>query len=237
MAGVDDRKRAPLAKPSNPQAAGASHKPSLFAKDADLPKLKPELVVKAADQVADGRGAYRGILYLSFARIADVPALFEASQSQDVETRWRRLWVLSPFLTKISRTQQGRAALAAQLRTDLPALNLLGKFEQKRHASVRRLFTRMHDELLSILMEALILTRADSRRAGIFASLLALVETDGAILAKELRARLPDNETPALLSQLVVKEPEQKKGLQTSSIRDKLVAMGSAFESEEGEDA
>ena len=42
---------------------------------------------------------------------------------------------------------------------------------------------------------------------------------------------------PALLSQLVVKEPEQKKGLQTSSIRDKLVAMGSAFESEEGEDA
>jgi len=214
-----------------PVAAGASRgKPSLFAKEADLPRLKPELVLQAVDQVAAGKGAYRGVLYLSFARIADVPALFEASKSTDVETRWKRLWVLSPFLTKISRTQQGRAMLASHLRGDLAALNLLGKFEAKRHASVRRMFSRMHDELLAILLDALVQARADQRRVAIFASLVALVETDGTVLERELKTR----NASELIAKLTVKVVE-KKALVTSSIRDKLVALGPAF-SEEDED-
>jgi hypothetical protein len=192
--------------------------------------LKPELVLQAVEQVAAGEGSYRGVLYLSFARIADVPALFEASRAQDVETRWKRLWVLSPFLTKISRTQQGRTVLASHLRADLPALNLLGKFEQKRHASVRRLFSRMHDELLGILLDALVATKGEPRRVAIFAALIALVDTDGAVLARELKTRSAE----ALLANLTVKVIE-KKSLVTSSIRDKLVALGPAF-SEEDED-
>jgi hypothetical protein len=217
-----------LAKPTG-QSAGS--RPSLFAKEADLPRLKTELVVQATDQVAAGRGAYRGVLYLSFARIVDVPTLFEASRAADIETRWKRLWVLSPFLTKISRTQQGRTALALALRTDLPALNLLGKFEQKRHASVRRLFSRMHDDLLGILLDALVAVKTDARRVGIFVGLVALVETDGAVLARELKARSAEE----LLAHMTVKEAEHKKSIQTSSIRDKLVALGPAFSGEDEE--
>lgn len=234
MAGFDDQTkitRPPLAKPTA-QSASVSHKPSIFAKEAELPRLKTPLVIQAVDQVSDGKGAYRGILYLSFARIADVETLFEASRDSNVETRWKRLWVLSPFLTKISRTAQGRAALAAQLKTDLPALNLLGKFEQKRHASVRRLFSRMHDELLGILLDALIKVQTDPRRVAIFASLLALVETDGAVLTREIEARKAN--VDALLGHLTVKVVE-KKALQTSSIRDKLVALGPAFSEEDEE--
>src|SRR4051794_3513373 len=101
-------------KIERPKAAGGvstKGQPGLFKRADELPRLTAENITKACDQVTGRDNAYRALLYLTHARLHDLPALFEASRASDVAVRWQRLWILCPFITKMSRSQEGRASL------------------------------------------------------------------------------------------------------------------------------
>lgn len=221
-----------MKEPEKRVGVGHGHS-TLFKKANDLPRLKQALVEQACAQIKEGNAAYRSVLYLCFARVHDIDTLFLASQSEDVEVRWHRLWVLAPFLTKLSRSQAGREVIERHLRDDLQALSLLSKFEEQRHPSVRRLFSRMHDPLLAIVLDALCSSPVGERRFVVLAKILASIETERSVLKNALQTRVGDPE--AVLVHLHVKAHASQK-VDTEALRKKLLQLGHAFAATEGED-
>lgn len=161
-------------------------KTSVFVLDEAMPRLEAAQIGLACDNVVRAQESYASLVYLSRARAEDVTAIFEASQSYEIKVRWERLWVLCPFLARLARQTEAQAALVAALKEDLAGLHLVSKFAEQNNPSVKRLFSRLHDPMVVMLMERLREYRTDPRRAALLSGIIAIVETNEEVLRKAI---------------------------------------------------
>jgi hypothetical protein len=201
--------------------------PALFVRDREMPRLHPQQVALACDNLVAGELCYTSLVYLSRARVEDTATLFRGSESAELRVRWERLWVLSPYLAKLARTAEGRTQIAACMGEDLAAVHLLSKFAEQRNSSVQRLFKRMHDELLALLLPRLAEFRDDPRRAALLASIIAAVETDAETIDKLLDAHVGAQVREQIVPFLTVRQRDPRLSKLSSEIlRDKLERWG-----------
>lgn len=199
----------------------------VFVAEQDMPRLRPDQVAQACDSVVRGEDCYTSLVYLSRARTEDIEALFEASQSPEIRIRWERLWVLSPFFAKLSRLSEGREAIINCMRDDLASVHLLSKFAEQQNQAVQRLFKRLYDPLLNLLLSRLAEYRDDGRRAELLAGILATIETDGDALREALVKAVGERELDPLMPLLFIryKDPRLNK-LSSGLLREKLEQWG-----------
>jgi hypothetical protein len=195
----------------------------VFVLDEQMPRLTAEGVGQACDNVVRGKDAYSGLLYLSRARVEDIGAMVEASQSYEIKVRWERLWVLTPFLSRLSRPDAGRAAILASFAEDLPGIHLLSKFAEQNNPAIKRMFTRLHDPLLAFLLDSLVRFRDDPRRAALVSGIVGTFEQKEAVLRRFFPADTDEAVIEEVLNLLYVR-PAQDFGSRLSSavLRDKL---------------
>ena len=162
------------------------------------------------------------MLTLNQASVEDVPVLLQASKGSDLDERWKRLWVLTPFLARLARSLHGAHALALELKGDMAALQLMLKFIESDHAPAERLILRAHDELLPLVLDKLVSFRDDARRAPLAIALVAAVERRASVLRPALLERLPAAEAEALMARLRA-DGDDDKQLSAAELRDKLL--------------
>ena len=220
--------RDPIYAPTDPRDARATGgmrigDSFIFVLDEAMPRLQPEIIGRACDNLVRGRETYASLLYLQRARNEDVVTLLGASQSAEVKVRWERLWVLSPFLARLARTSDGRRALMAAFNDDLSGIHLLSKFVEQNNHAVRRLFTRLHDAMLPFLLARLVQHQKDPRRAMLLVSIIATVEVKEDLLRAALPAELKATERDELLGLLYVRLTRgHDNRLSSTVMRDKL---------------
>ena len=197
----------------------------VFVADGAMPRLELERVAQACDGLVQGRDTYSSLLYLSRAQIDDIPCLVQASQSTEVKVRWERLWVLSPFFSRLSRGQQGQEQLMAAFKDDLAGVHLLSKFAEQNNPAVRRLFGRLHERLLPYLLAQLVEQRADARRAMLLVAIIATMETQEEALLKGLSQVAKGEVVQQVLSMLYIRyRRAQSSRLSSSALKDRLQA-------------
>lgn len=193
-----------------------------LVEEEGMPRLEATRIAESCDNIIRAHRSYASLLYLSRARSEDVPALLEASQSYEIKVRWERLWVLSPYLSRMARHEAGRAALLDGFKEDLAGVHLLSKFAEQNNPSVKKLFQRLHDPILAMLLTRLQEYRTDPRRAALLSGIIAVVETKEDVL----RAAMGDADEATvadILSLLYVKYPSgQGSKLSASVLREKL---------------
>lgn len=195
----------------------------VFLLDDQMPRLTGEHIAQACDNVVRGQDTYASLLYLSRARIDDIPALFEASQSYEIKVRWERLWVLSPHFSRLARTDEGRERLLAGFGEDLAGVHLLSKFAEQNNHAVKRMFSRLHDPLLSLLVSRLIEYRTDPRRASLLAGIIGVVETHEDKLQAAVPADADADAVSEAMSMLYVRYPSgYGNKLSSGVLRDRL---------------
>lgn len=187
-----------------------------------MPRLMATQIADSCDNIIRAQNSYASLLYLSRARSEDVPALLEASQSYEIKIRWERLWVLSPYLSRMARHEAGREALLEGFKEDLAGVHLLSKFAEQNNPAVKKMFQRLHDPILVMLLKRLQEYRNDPRRAALLSGIVAVVETK----EDALRAAMPDADEATIadvLSLLYVKYPSgHGSKLSASVLREKL---------------
>lgn len=195
-----------------------------FVLDDQMPRLEAAYIAQACDNIVKAHDTYPSLMYLGRARVPDIAALFEASQSYEIKIRWERLWVLSPYFSRLARLDEGKQAILVAFQEDLAAVHLLSKFAEQNNHAVKRLFTRLHDPLLSFLLERLIQYRDDPRRATLLAGIVGTFETHGDVLRRAM-GDVDEATVQDILSLLFVKYPSPY-GTKLSSgvLREKLQA-------------
>lgn len=158
----------------------------VFVLDEAMPRLEAAHIGLACDNVVRGQESYASLVYLSRAKTEDVAAIFEASQSYEIKVRWERLWVLSPFIARLARQADAQEAIVAAFKDDLAGVHLLSKFAEQNNPAVKRLFSRLHDPMLSMLMGRLCEYRTDPRRAALLSGIIATIDTNEEVLRKAL---------------------------------------------------
>lgn len=191
--------------------------------DSDMPRLEATMVGQACDNIVRGEGTYASLLYLGRSRVEDLPALFEASQSPEIKVRWERLWVLSPFLCRLSRTEDGRAIILNAFTEDLGGVHLLSKFCEQNNPSVKRLFGRLHDAFLPVLLSRLHEFSQDPRRASLLSGIIGTVETSESVLRRAMPENLDEPSVQEVLSMLYVRHGVgTHKKLSATLLRERL---------------
>ena len=165
--------------------------PPVFLRGKEMPRLHPDHIAQACDNIVAGRDCYASLIYLGRVKCEDVPLLFQATQSHELRVRWERLWVLSPYFARISRLHEGRVQLLACMRDDLPALHLISKFTEHKSQAVMRLFKRLKKDLTALLLEKIAEFRNDQRRADLISSILEVIEGDPNALQKAIDEHVP----------------------------------------------
>jgi hypothetical protein len=195
----------------------------VFVLDRAMPPLSAEHIGAACDNIIRGQEVYGSLVYLSRAQSADIPAVLEASQSYEIKIRWERLWVLSTTLARLARREEGQKVLVEGLCEDLAGLHLVSKFAEQNNPAVKRLFVRLHDTLLPVLLEKLREYLGDPRRGALLCGIIAVVETQESALRAALPKSLSAQQADELLGMLMV-EPERgsKKRLSSNTLRDRL---------------
>ncbi len=194
-----------------------------FVLDEQIPALEVEQIGAACDNIVRGTQVYSSLLYLGRARNGDIPALLAASESSEVRVRWERLWVLTPFLSRLARQEEGRAALLQGLQEDLAGIHLLSKFAEQNNPSLTRMFKRLHDPLLRFLLRALAEDVDDPRRSALISGIVAVLEQKEDAIRKCLPEDLPEPLAQTVMDILYTK-PNIDYGSRLSStlLRDKL---------------
>ena len=191
--------------------------------DADMPRLDASMIGQACDRIVRGEGTYASLLYLGRSRVEDLPALFEASQSPEIKVRWERLWVLSPFFCRLSRTEEGRKIILDAFTEDLGGVHLLSKFCEQNNPSVKRLFGRLHDAFLPILLARLHEYIQDPRRAALLSGIIGTVETSETVLRRAMPENLDEPSVQQVLSMLYVRHGVgTHKKLSATLLRERL---------------
>lgn len=194
-----------------------------FVPGAQMGRLKAEEIGQACDNVVRGHKVWASLLYLGRAQADDVAALLEASQSYEIKVRWERLWVLSPYLARIARLPEAQRPLAEALQADVAGLHLVSKFAEQNNPSVKRLFVRLHDLLLGMLLQKLCESVREPRRCALLCSILAAIETQG----EALQAALPRSATAEVRAQAmellyVAPSGPKARGLSSATLRERL---------------
>jgi hypothetical protein len=194
-----------------------------FVLDEAIPPLEPDRIGSACDNIVRGSQVYSSLLYLGRARFTDVPALLAASQSSEIRVRWERLWVLTPFLSRLSRLDAGREALLGGLMEDLPGVHLLCKFAEQNNPALTKMFKRLHDPLLRFLLRSMAEERDDPRQGSLIAGIVAVLEQKEKVIRRLLPEDLDPQSTQEVLDMLYTK-PSVDYGsrLSPALLRDKL---------------
>ena len=202
----------------------------MLLSDEQMPGVTVDHIAQSSDNVVRGRDAYHSLLYLSRIRPHESSVLWQASQSFEIKVRWERLWVLSPYLAKIARYEEGRLGLVDAMKEDLAGVHLLSKFMDQNNPSVKRMFKRLHDPLLTLLMSRLIQYRSDSRRSNLISGIVATFETDSEVLRTTLSACTKiQQEVEDMLALLVVRHRGSRHRLSSGVLRDKLARFKRGF--------
>lgn len=195
----------------------------IFVTDAAMPKLDATHIGHACDNIIRGQNVYASLVYLGRARLDDLPSLAEASQSFEIKVRWERLWILSPFLARLARQPEGPARLVEVLREDLAGVHLLSKFAEQKNPAVKKLFGRIHDPMLVMLLERLHEYHRDGRRAALLCSIIASFETSEDVLRQALTSLKQKVPVDELLQMLATQSAGQKETkLSSQTLKDKL---------------
>ena len=195
----------------------------IFVLDEAMPRLNAEHIAQACDNVVRGQEVYASLVYLSRAQSADVAAVLEASQSYEIKTRWERLWVLSATLARQARREDGQAALIEGFAEDLAGLHLISKFAEQKNPAVKRLFNRLHDTMLSMLLAKLVDHQDDPRRGALLCGIIATVETHEDTLRAALPAKLAPDVAESLIGMLYhVPGGASRRRLSSGVLRDRL---------------
>jgi|TARA_B100001964_G_scaffold181131_1_gene200271 hypothetical protein len=221
----DDKKNSGL---STPSGAGMKLGQSFrFVSDEDMPSLDAQSVAQACDELVQGVNCYSSLLYLSRARLKDIPSLFEASRSNDVQVRWQRLWVLCPILARLARAADGRTDVIEHVATDLPALHMFAKFDPKNNPGPKRFFERLQNDLTNKLLDVIVEHRNDEARRQLLSGILSVVETSKFILEQKLVERHNPSIAQDILRILVTEDTSSEtKRLSTEDLRHKLETLG-----------
>lgn len=197
--------------------------PTVWVGEDEIPALTAEAVAAACDSVVAGQRVWPALVTLARARIGDMKALLAASVSEEVRVRWERLWVISPFLARLSRSDEATEPLVALLCEDLGAVHLMSKFAEQNNASVKRIFARLHDPLLTRLLARLHAEGDDPRRSGLISSIIATMEVRESALRPLLPPKLSELARSSLLDMLYLRPPTApRKTLRSGAIRERL---------------
>ena len=197
----------------------------VFMTTADIPKLQIEKIIAACRSIVSGKGAYAALVYLSRSRVDDIEILFQSTESTDVRQRWERLWVLSPYFSRVTRHPEGRDMLIKRMGEDLSALQLLSKFLEHKNDSVKRIFKRLHDPLITMLLRNLHTNQNDTRNRSMVVEILSAFERDRKVLHTLLEG-IPEIRDPDKI--LALLQTRQKPGSRLSPgvIMQRLQDMG-----------
>ena len=196
-------------------------RPTLFVAFENMPRLHTEQITNACDNIVHGEDTYSSLVYLGRCRTDDTEALFEATKSTEIRVRWERLWVLSTYFAKLARSPEARDRIINCMAEDLVAVHLLSKFVEQKNSAVTRLFSRLRQQLLKLILERLYEYRNDAQRATLLAGILATIETDRRALEKALVEHLGKQVVEELMALLIVRHRLPGK-LSSSLLREKL---------------
>ena len=129
---------------------GKAVRPPVFAAKAERMHIDASLWARVCDQVASGEAKYGHLLLLQRVVVDDLEAIYEALKHADVTVRWNSFWVSTPTLARLARRSVGAEKITELLRDDLGALHILARFRSDKTPAVRRLFQRIHGEVLPI---------------------------------------------------------------------------------------
>lgn len=194
----------------------------VFLLGTAMPGLEASQIAQACDQIVKGQDTYKRLLYLSRARPEDLPAIFEASQSFEIRVRWERLWVLSSIFARLARHPDGQEALLKGFEEDLAGVHLLSKFVEQNNPAIKRLFSRLHDKLLRLLLKRLVEYEKDPRRIGLLAGIIATFETQQDVIVEAMPKGLSEMMREKILAMLYTTPGGNKSRLSASTLRDKL---------------
>lgn len=197
-----------------------------FVLSDEMPRLSVPAVIKASENIVRGSECYTSLLYLSRARVEDTKTVFMATQSPDIRQRWERLWVLSPFFSRLARHPEAQTILLECMKDDLAAVHLLSKFAEQKNNSVKRLFERLHDGLLDILLEHLVQYQHDFRRTSLLSSIISVIEKNPSVLRAILSKHAKADVIDELLLLLHTKAGQGMSRLSAQVLRHKLQNMG-----------
>jgi hypothetical protein len=194
----------------------------VFVLDEAMPRLNAAHIGLACDNIVRGQETYASLVYLSRARLDDLPAVFEASQSYEIKVRWERLWVLSPIFSRLARQKDAYEPLVTGFKDDLAGLHLLSKFAEQNNPAIKRLFGRLHDPILAMLLDRMHAYREDMRRAVLLSGIIAAVETQEKVLRAAMPKDVPEAEAEALLGMLYLKDGPSGGKLSSETLKGKL---------------
>lgn len=221
---VDDIFASEDPRASKPVGGVRIGKQAVFIGSGQMPRIDSESAAQFCDNIVRGRETYTSLLYLSRARPQDARILFEASQSPEIKVRWERLWVLSPFFARLARHPDGQTELLECMKDDLAAIHLLSKFIDQKNPSVKRLFKRLHEPLLDLLVSRLVQYRSDPRRASLLSGIIATFETNREAIERALSKCNNDAEVAEDVMSLLLMRTAGNHGnkLSAETLREKL---------------
>jgi hypothetical protein len=195
----------------------------VFVLDEAMPRLAASHIGLACDNIVRGQESYASLVYLSRAKMEDLDALFEASQSYEIKVRWERLWVLSPHLARLARQKEAQESIIAAFKEDLAGLHLISKFAEQNNPAVKRLFARLHDAMLVMLMDRLHAFLEDGRRAALLSGIIATVETQESVLREAIDKSVDAAKAETMLGMLYLKPGSGQSGkLSANTLKGKL---------------
>ena len=210
---------------------GKAVRPPVFAAKAERMHIDASLWARVCDQVASGEAKYGHLLLLQRVVVDDLEAIYEALKHADVTVRWNRFWVSTPTLARLARRSVGAEKITELLRDDLGALHILARFRSDKTPAVRRLFQRIHGEVLPILLARLWEERNDVRRAGALAEIIGQIERRADTLRTLATQQVSATAWDLLSERLELRDDPTSQGFgqtSSSSIRDVLERFAQA---------
>ena len=204
---------------------GSALKPPVFSKTPERASVESRVWAAICDQVAAGEARYSHLLFLQRVVVEDLDAIYEALKNPDVKIRWNRLWVSAPTLARLARRASGALKVAQLLGDDLGALHILARFRSDKTPAVRRLFQRIHADILPDLIGRLWEERSDLRKAGALSEIIGQIERRADVLRDLATARISPTAWDLLAERLELREDPTKAGFgrgSSGSIRDVL---------------
>lgn len=210
---------------------GKAIRPPVFANASERARVDASLWARICDQVATGDAKYAHILLLQRVVVDDLEAIYSALQHTDVTVRWNRLWVSAPTLARLARRSVGAEKIAGLLSDDLGALHILARFRSDKTPAVRRLFQRIHAEVLPVLLIRLWEDRSDLRKAGALAEIIGQIERRSDVLYDLAVQRISATAWEILADRLELRDDPTRAGFgqsSSASIRDVLERFAQA---------
>ena len=204
---------------------GSAVRPPVFSKTPERAAIDAPIWAALCDQVAAGETHYSHLLLLQRVVVDDLDAIYEALKDPDVKVRWNRLWVSAPTLARLARRTPGAQKVTELLGDDLGALHILARFRADKTPAVRRLFQRIHDDILPPLLGRLWEERGDLRKAGALSEIIGQIERRAEVLRDLATKKISTTAWELLAEKLDLRDDPTNAGFgrgSSTSIRNVL---------------